>query len=117
MVTWTTAASRCLLAADFHLVTTTSATEQAVVTALASGGQYWIGLSEPYGTLKQHNEANLEWVTAPAEHYNPATSYRPWAVGQGEPTFAGDCVYTNTAGQWVCDDANATHWSVCERDY
>ena len=117
MVTWTSAASRCLLVPNFHLVTVTSAVEQAVVTALASGGSYWIGLSEPYGTLKQHDENNLEWVTAPAEHYDPATSYRPWAVGKGEPTFAGDYVYADTSGQWFCTGVNATHWSVCERDY
>jgi hypothetical protein len=111
---WSSAASRCAAIADFHLVTITSAAEQQAVRALADGGQYWIGLYDVQDAY-QHRETSFAWVTAPAEHYDPATSYRNWAAG--EPSFVGEYVVMTSAGYWACARRSDAHGAICERDY
>jgi hypothetical protein len=100
----------------FHLVTITSAAEQAAVTPLVSGkGDHWIGLSEQRSAYTQKNEANFRWTTG--EPYKPATSYRNWAPS--EPSFPslGDCVVMRQTGQWACNVCNQSLPFVCERDF
>jgi hypothetical protein len=111
---WTSAASRCAAVAGFHLVTITSAAEQQAMTALANEGPYWIGLYDQQ-TAYRPRETSFVWVTAPAEHYDPATSYRNWAAG--EPSFVGQYVVMTGAGYWACARRDDVHWSICERDY
>jgi hypothetical protein len=99
-----------------HLVTITSAAEQAAVTPLVSGkGDHWIGLSEQRSTYTQKSEANFRWTTG--EQYKPATSYRNWAPS--EPSFPqlGDCVVMRQTGLWACNVCSQQLPFVCERDF
>jgi hypothetical protein len=102
--------------ATFHLVTITSAEEQAAVTSLATAAEYWIGLSEQASLYTKRNEANFRWTTG--EPYTPATSYRNWAPS--EPSFPtyGDCVVMRLSGQWASKECRGVQLPfVCERDY
>jgi hypothetical protein len=125
----------CTAVSGFHLVTITSAAEQATVDALinpADQQDYWMGLAEPAGTYTQKKETNFEWVTAPAEHYDPATSYRhwySWTDADHEPNFAPtptggctpidcwpDCVRVRSTGDWSDGPCGDALWSICEHD-
>jgi hypothetical protein len=133
---WSAAQTNCENLGSFHLVTITSAEEQAVVVRLmippadsGPGMDYWIGLSEPAGTSSQKKESNFGWVTAPAEHYDPsaAGTYRNWGTwtdADVEPNFTGDCVrvryldpmVSGRVGSWAdcqCTDALP---SICEHE-
>jgi hypothetical protein len=126
----------CTAVSGFHLITITSAAEQAAVDALinpADQQDYWMGLAEPAGTYTQKKETNFEWVTAPAEHYDPATSYRhwySWTDTDHEPNFAPtpsaacntavdcypDCVRVRSSGDWSDGPCGDALWSLCEHD-
>jgi hypothetical protein len=125
----------CTTVPGFHLVTITSAAEQAAVTSIINPvdlQDYWMGLAEPAGTYAQKKEANFEWVTAPAEHYDPATSYRhwySWTDADHEPNFAPtptggctpidcwpDCVRVRSTGDWSDGPCGDALWSICEHD-
>jgi hypothetical protein len=126
----------CTTVPGFHLVTITSAAEQVAVASIINPADlqdYWMGLAEPAGTYTQKKEANFEWVTAPAEHYDPATAYRhwySWTDADHEPNFAPtpsascntavdcwpDCVRIRSSADWSDGPCGDALWSICEHD-
>jgi hypothetical protein len=126
----------CTTVPGFHLVTITSAAEQAAVASIidpADLQDYWMGLAEPAGRYTQKDEANFEWVTAPVEHYDPATAYRhwySWTDADHEPNFAPapsascntavdcwpDCVRIRSSADWSDGPCGDALWSICEHD-
>ncbi len=137
MAQWSTAKTNCENLGGFHLVTITDAEEEAIVVSLMTppadsglvGRDYWIGLSEPAGTASQKKESNFEWVTAPAEHYDPsaAGTYRNWGAwtdADVEPNFTGDCVrvryldpiVSGRIGSWADCQCTDALLAICEHD-
>ncbi len=116
--TFDVAATACPSLPGFHLVSLTSAEEQAAVTPLVSGTgkDSWIGLQEPRSTYTQKKETNFFWVNN--EPYNPQTSYRNWdsTDASTEPSFVGDCVSMHPSGKWASAKCDASLSFICEHD-
>jgi hypothetical protein len=112
-----------------HLVTITSAGEQAFVQSILPSQERWIGLRKPASS--EPNEALFHWVTS--ETYSASTSYRNWVpgdAGTAEPNFTSDsgggmdvdCVLLRTTGFWADDACPANggggkkRASICEHE-
>jgi hypothetical protein len=120
VTSWNQAQSNCKALPGFHLVTITSQAEQDAVHQLAgSTDEYWIGLSEGLSAYQQKQLSNLDWVTAPLEHFDSTTSYSNWdqASNPKEPNWIGDYVKLHANGGWALEQVSKMHWAVCERDY
>lgn len=109
-VDWNTA-NTTTCQAPAHLATITTAGEQAVVQALLSTQDRWIGLRRP--TNSPQAESSFYWVT------NEVLSYRNWDVysdADKEPNGSGECVrmrFTNMWADALCTDALAV---ICEHE-
>jgi hypothetical protein len=109
-VDWNTA-STTTCEAPAHLVTVTTAGEQAVVTALLPNQDRWIGLRRPLNSPKA--ESSFYWVT------NELLSYRNWDLysdADKEPNYTGECVRMRFTSMWAdvaCTEALAV---ICEHD-
>jgi Lectin C-type domain len=94
-----------------HLVTITTAGEQAVVASLLSTQDRWIGMRRPVNSPEV--ESSYYWVT------NEPLSYRNWDVysdADREPNYTGECVRIRFTNRWadvVCTEALAV---ICERE-
>jgi hypothetical protein len=102
---WTAASMACQ-AAGAHLVTITSAEEQAAVAPIVGTQDRWIGLSRPQNSLPF--AGSFVWVTA------EPVMYTHWA--QGEPNFSGECARIQQAGTWADNSCANTTTAICERD-
>jgi hypothetical protein len=86
--------------AGAHLVTITSAAEQAFVVPMITGDT-WIGLQQTSGRFDV-------WLTG-----EPVV-YRRWAVG--EPNGSGSCVRLRGDGLWADNNCSLAYPAICERE-
>lgn len=105
-LSWDAAKAACV-AASAHLVSITSAGEQAVVAGVKSGDR-WIGLSRPVGSPT--GASSFTWVTA------EAVTYTNWDTAAGEPNGSGECARLNAASLWADRACNNKLFAVCERE-
>jgi hypothetical protein len=109
-VDWSTA-NTTTCEAPAHLVTITSAGEQAVVQSLLPTQDRWIGMRRPANSPQA--ESSFYWVT------NEPLSYRNWDIysdADKEPNYTGECVrirFTNMWADIACTEALAV---ICEHD-
>jgi hypothetical protein len=101
-----TAKANCQQAANAHLVTITSAGEQAAVIALGNGSERWIGLYRNGGPAKDQTYA---WITG--ENRN---GYNAWSPG--EPNGTGQCGTLLGTGLWNDENCSMSLASICERE-
>jgi hypothetical protein len=101
---WTASNMGCQ-AAGAHLVTITSAGEQAAVAPLSSNQDRWIGMNRPVLSLTANSYV---WLTG------EPVAYTNWA--QGEPNFSGECVRIQTSGTWADNQCTNSAYAICERD-
>lgn len=102
---WTGAQSACA-AAGAHLVTITSAAEEAFVETMTSGRERWIGLHRPFSAPS--TPSAFTWVTG------ESASYAKWAYG--EPNGSGPCARLRTSNDWGDLACNTGLGAICERD-
>ncbi len=111
--TWDAAATSCPFGA--HLVTITSAAEQAVAQQILPNQDRWIGMREP--ATAPNMEQFYYWVTG--EPFTPGTSYTNWDVfsdADREPNFTGDCVRMEFNSKWADDTCTKAYSAICERE-
>jgi hypothetical protein len=111
--TWDVAAVSCPFNA--HLVTITSAQEQAAVQTLLANRDRWIGLSMPANAPQM--ESSFGWVTG--EPFTPPTSYTNWDVysdADREPNFTGTCVRMEFNSKWADGSCSQAIGALCERE-
>ncbi len=101
-----TSKANCKQANNAHLVTITTAGEQAAVMGLGSGSERWIGLFRSSGPAKDQFYA---WVTGEGRN-----GYSDWAPG--EPNGTGQCGTWLSTGLWNDEDCSISLASVCERE-
>ena len=104
--TWSTAKTACE-STSAHLVTITSAAEQAFVAAMDPTNQRWIGLSRPVAAPPT-DPKSFVWVTA------EAVSYTNWAPT--EPNGSGECVRLRNTNDWGDQACTVTYDAICERE-
>lgn len=92
--------------AGAHLVTITTAGEQAAVIALGTGTERWIGLYRNGGPAK---DAMYTWITG--EGRNGFSAWSP-----GEPNGTGQCGTLLATGLWNDEDCTISLASICERE-
>jgi len=102
---WTTSRDGCT-AVGAHLVTITSAEENAFVATFATTGERWIGLYRPDGT--SYNASSYRWVTT------ETGTYRNW--DSSEPNFSGQCVRMRSNGRWADQSCSINLIAICERE-
>ncbi len=83
-----------------HLVTITSAAEEAFVETLRPGADRWIGF--------RRTGAMFEWITG------EAASYTKWATG--EPNGSGECARLRADNAWADQNCVQSEVALCERD-
>lgn len=101
-----TAKTACTNAGGAHLVTITTAGEQAAVIALGSGTERWTGLFRSGGAAK---DAFYAWITG--ESRNGFSAWSP-----GEPNGTGQCGTLLGTGLWNDEDCAMSLASICERE-
>jgi hypothetical protein len=101
---WSTARDICA-GLKAHLVTITSAEEQAVVQSIGSGDR-WIGLARP--DMTPATASSYKWITA------ETSSYSRWYVG--EPNGSGYCVRLRGDGTWADYGCSTNLIAICERE-
>jgi hypothetical protein len=109
--TWDVAATSCPFGA--HLVTITSAGEQAFVQQILPNQDRWIGMRKPSTAPKM--EKFFYWVTN--EPFTPGNSYANWDVfsdADREPNFTGDCVRMEFNSKWADDACTKAYSALCE---
>lgn len=89
-----------------HLVTITSASEEAFVETLRAGRDRWIGLRRPPGSSPV--KASFAWVTG------EAVAFEKW--DSGEPSGSGECVMLRSSNSWSDQDCTRSRDVVCERE-
>lgn len=89
-----------------HLVTITTAGEQAAVIALGSGTERWMGLYRSSGAAKDQFYA---WITGEGRN-----NYSAWSPG--EPNGTGQCGSLLGTGLWNDQDCSISLASICERE-
>ena len=92
--------------AGAHLVTITSAAEQAAVIALGSGTERWTYLVHNGVPVK---DSNYSWGTG--ESRNGFSAWSP-----GEPNGTGQCATLLATGLWNDQDCTLALASICERE-
>ena len=102
--TWDAAKAKC---ATFgaHLVTITSAGEQAFVETIKNGRR-WIGLQRPAAAPATPD--SYAWVTG------ESTAYQHW--GPGQPAGTGECGDLTKSGSWSDQDCTNAEVGICEHD-
>lgn len=101
---WVTARDFCV-SRGAHLVTITSAEEQAFVQTMLPGEDRWIGLYRPTGP----GTPPFRWVTT------EAVGYTRWAMG--EPNGSGSCARIRPSDQrWADQSCSQTLNAICERE-
>jgi hypothetical protein len=89
-----------------HLVSITSAAEQAIASARGSGDR-WIGLiKDPAAPTAKES---FRWITG-----EPATAYDNWALG--DPNGGHNCARMMISGQWGDGNCTSQFPAICERD-
>jgi hypothetical protein len=101
---WVAARDECAMY-KAHLVTISTAAEQAFVNSFASGDR-WIGLFRPEGSPV--TETSYRWVTT-----EPVT-YTNW--DPSEPNFSGSCVRLRSDGAWADNSCSTNLTAICERE-
>lgn len=102
---WNGAQSSCA-AAGAHLVTITSAAEEAFVETMAGSRERWIGLRRPFSAPS--TPSAFAWVTG------ESAPYAKW--GLGEPNGSGTCARLRTSNDWGDLACNTGLGAICERD-
>jgi hypothetical protein len=109
-VDWNTA-NTTTCQAPAHLVTITSADEQAVVETLLSNQDRWIGMRRPANSPEV--ESSFYWIT------NEAISYRNWDTysdADKEPNYTGECVRIRFTNKWADDACTNAYAVICEHE-
>jgi hypothetical protein len=102
---WNDAKAACESASPgAHMVTITSAAEDAVVKAFTTA-DVWIGLSRDVVSLLA--KASFKWITTEAQ------SYDGWRTG--EPNGSGLCARETSSG-WRDEACDQLYGVVCERE-
>jgi len=95
-----------------HLVTITSAGEQAIAAQILATRDRWIGMRKDMNTPDV--VASYFWLT------NEPTAYSNWDLRDGgttvEPNFSGDCVRMQFNSFWADDVCTAAYPALCERE-
>jgi zona occludens toxin (predicted ATPase) len=89
-----------------HLVTITTASEQAAVIALGSGTERWNDLIHQGVPVK---DSNYSWATGESRN-----GFSAWAPG--EPNGTGQCATLLATGLWNDQDCTLALASICERE-
>jgi hypothetical protein len=97
---WNNARTICL-GRTAHLVTITTAAEEAFVETMRPGIDRWIG-------LRRVGAAAFTWTTG------EAIGYTKWAPG--EPNGSGECARLRNTNEWADQNCNSTEVAICERD-
>ena len=85
-----------------HLVTITSAAEQAFVAGLIDGHDRWTGYSKI-------GASEFTWITG------ESSTYENWQ--QGEPNESGDaCTRLRNSGEWADRSCTNNEGAICERE-
>jgi len=101
-----TAAGTGCTNAGAHLVTITTAGEQAAVIALGTGTERWTDLVHNGVPVK---DSNYSWANG--ESRNGFSAWSP-----GEPNGTGQCATLLATGLWNDQDCSLTLSSICERE-
>lgn len=101
---WTNSRDTCTMY-KAHLVTITSAAEQAFVSGILSG-ERWIGLYRPEGPTPAPSA--YKWQNG------EAVGYTNWELG--EPNFSGSCVRLLVGGTWADQACSQSYNAICERE-
>ena len=100
------AASAGCVNAGAHLVTITSAGEQAAVIALGTGTERWTDLVHNGVPVK---DSNYSWANGESRN-----GYSAWSPG--EPNGTGQCGTLVATGLWNDQDCTVSLASICERE-
>lgn len=96
---WNNARSTCE-GRSAHLVTITSADEEAFVETIRAGSDRWIGL--------RRSGSMFAWITG------ETSAYTKWAMG--EPNGSGDCARLRADNAWADQSCTQSELALCERD-
>jgi hypothetical protein len=111
---WNLAATACPFGS--HLVTITSAAEQAIAAQVLANRDRWLGMRRDMNT--PNVESSFHWVTI--EPFDAGTSYANWDLREGgttrEPNFSGDCVRMQFNSRWADDVCTAAYPALCEHE-
>lgn len=94
-------------AARAHLVTITSAAEEAFVETMRAGRERWIGLRRPDGAPGT-TASSFAWITG------ESGAYAKW--GRGEPNDSGACARLRSSNDWGDQSCTTSYEAICERD-
>lgn len=83
-----------------HLVTITSAAEEAFVETIRPGRDRWIGL--------RRTTTMFTWITG------ETLSYTKWEPG--EPNGSGECARLRATNVWADQNCNTNEEAICERE-
>lgn len=100
------AATTACMNAGAHLVSITTAGEQAAVIVLGTGTERWIGLYRNNGPPK---DGTYQWITGESRN-----GYSAWSPG--EPNGTGQCGTLLGTGLWNDEDCSLSLAYVCERE-
>lgn len=94
-------------AAGAHLVTITSAGEEAFVETIRSGRDRWIGLRRPNGA-DPRAASSFAWITG------ESTTFGKW--GSTEPNDSGPCARLRGSNDWGDQSCGTSYEAICERE-